>query len=73
MRLIKDWKWVATKAWSTRLIVIAGFFSGLEVALNVMSSYSVNPRMPSGLFAAFSGVVTVIAFFTRFIAQRDES
>lgn len=71
MRLVPDWKWIATKAWSVRLIIVAAILSGLEVALSVMSAYSINPGMPVGVFAAVSGVVTLAALVARFVAQRD--
>lgn len=73
MRLIADWQWVVTRAWSVRLIVIAAILSGLEVALSVMTAFSVNPGVPAGVFAAFSGAVTFAALIARFVAQRPES
>lgn len=70
MRLINDWKWVVTYAWSVRLIIVAALLSGLEVVLSVLTAMSVNPGVPAGVFAAFSGVVTFAALIARFVVQR---
>lgn len=64
--LISNWKRVSTKAYSVRLILLAMFFSGLEVAL---------PFIPldvsAGTFAAASGVISAVAFASRLIAQKE--
>lgn len=69
MRLIDDAQWVFTRAWSVRLIVLAAVLSGLEVMLSVMTAYSVPVPVSPGVFAAVSGLVTIAAFFARFVAQ----
>lgn len=69
MKLIDDWRWVVTKAWSLRLAALAALLSGLEVALAVITAYEIHTPIPSGMFAALSGLVTVAAFIARFVAQ----
>lgn len=67
--LIDDWNWVLKRAWSTRLLIVAGILSGAEVALSVMAAYAVATPIPPGIFAGLSGAVTVAAFIARFVAQ----
>jgi hypothetical protein len=71
VELVHNWRDVFKYAWSVRLLALAAVLSGLEVALSAMSAYGVKPSfIPSGLLAAFSGLVTVAAFVARFIAQK---
>lgn len=70
MRLIDDAHFVLTRAWSVRLILVAALLSGLEVVLSVLTAMSVNPGVPAGVFAAFSGLVTFAALIARFVAQK---
>jgi hypothetical protein len=67
-RLIDDWRWVATKSWSVRFVVLAG----LEVAIQVAIAFEIKPPIPAGVFAALSGLVTVAACATRFCAQQRD-
>lgn len=66
MDLIPDWKIVLKKAWSIRLMLLAGVLSAIEVVLPVFMF-----DMPRGVFAALSGVVVMSAFVSRLLAQRD--
>ncbi len=65
MRLATDWKNIIKKAWSIRLILVAGLLSGAEVALPF-----IDDRLPRGVFAALSLIVTGAAFVARILAQR---
>ena len=49
MKLIPNAKGVLAKAWSVRLILLAGVLSGAEVALQFWM-----PNWPDGYLAAFS-------------------
>lgn len=69
MRLIEDAKWVLARAWSVKLIALAAFLSGAEVALQVAIAFEIQPPIPAGVFALVAGLVTVAAFAARFIAQ----
>lgn len=65
--LVHNWRDVLRRAWSVRLIIFAGFLSGLEVAL----PYMVALPIPTGVFAALSVIVTMGAFVARIVAQKD--
>lgn len=69
--LVQDWRAVIRKAWSIRLILIAGFFSGLEAGVQILSALGKLPAwMPSGAFAALAFVASNGAFVTRLMAQK---
>ena len=68
LELIPEWQRVIRRAWSIRLIVIAGILSGCEVALPIIDQVVSIPR---GVFAALSGLVTCGAFVSRFVAQEN--
>lgn len=66
MRLLPDWRRVMRRAWSVRLMVLAGLLSGVEVALPFYAD-----DVPRGAFAAVSMLVVTAAFVARLVAQRD--
>lgn len=66
MKLYDNWRDIVRKAWSIRLMVLAGVLSGVEVVLPFFSH-----AMPRGVFAALSGVTVGAAFVARLIAQKD--
>lgn len=66
MKIVPHWKRILRHAWSTRLIVLAGALSGVEVALPF-----VDDRLPRGVFALLSMIVTAGAFIARIIAQKE--
>lgn len=70
MRLIEDRRDVLRKAWSVRLMLVAGALSGAEIALPLLEGFV---DMPRGAFAALSGLATAAAFVARLLAQRDEN
>lgn len=65
--LLSDWKWVATKAWSARLLILAALLSGFEA---LMSVFLDSPPIPRGTFAILFFLITAAAFVARLIAQR---
>lgn len=65
MKLIPNWKTILKKAWSIRLILIAGLFSGAELVLPMYAG-----SLPRGRFAALSLVVTAAALVSRLVAQK---
>jgi hypothetical protein len=68
MKLVAGWLHVLRKAWSVRLILLAGILSGLEVALPYLGdAYPI----PTGVFAALSVLVTMAAFAMRIISQKE--
>lgn len=64
MRLIDNWRKVLRKAWSIRLIVLAGLLSGAEIVLPLFVE-----SIPRNLFAALSMLVTAGAFVARIVSQ----
>jgi len=68
MTLLDDWKWVLKKAWSVRLITLAGLFSGLEAALPLFTD-----SMPKGLFALLAVFVSIAAIIFRVVAQKGNA
>ncbi len=68
MRLIDEWRVVLRRAWSIRLMLLAGLLSGVEVVLPLLDG--VLP-IPPGIFAPLSFVAVAAAFVARVIAQKD--
>lgn len=67
-KLVPDWWRVLRRAWSIRLIVVAGILSGCEVALPIIDQFVSIPR---GTFAALTGLVTCGALISRLVAQEN--
>ncbi|MDR6904279.1 hypothetical protein [Rhizobium miluonense] len=59
---------VLRRAWSIRLIVVAGILSGCEVALPIIDQFVSIPR---GTFAALTGLVTCGALISRLVVQEN--
>lgn len=68
MNLVSNWRRVLKRAWSIRLMILAGLLSGIEVILS-LPDISERLDWPQGLFAAASGLTTMAAFIARLIAQ----
>lgn len=68
MHIIPDWKKVLRYAWTIRMFVLAGFFSGVEVILPYLEGYT---SIPPGLFAALSGLTSGLGVILRFVAQKE--
>jgi hypothetical protein len=69
MKFLDDWKGVLARAWSVRLIILAGILSGAEVTLSLVTPglLGIHP----GSFAVASGVVSMGALVARLLAQGD--
>jgi hypothetical protein len=63
--LASDWKHILKKAWSVRLIALAGLLQGLEMILPLFVH-----SMPRGVFASIAIPVTAAAFASRVMAQK---
>ncbi|MBL3560916.1 hypothetical protein [Rhodovulum sulfidophilum] len=70
MHLVPQWRALIRRAWSIRLILVAGLLSGAEAGLSLASPDLLG--IPRGLFAGLSALVTAAAFAARLIAQRME-
>lgn len=66
MRLVDDYRSILKRAWSIRLLILAGVLSGAEVALPFLAG--VLPVHP-GVFAGLSFLATSGAFVARIVAQ----
>lgn len=66
IRLAPDWKLVLRKAWSIRLMLLAGILTGCEAILPLYQE-----AIPRGLFAILSMIAIVGGFIARLLAQKD--
>ncbi len=66
MRLYDDWTTILKKAWSIRLMLLAGLLSGCEIVVPLFAD-----AMPRNVFAALSGAATMGALIARLVAQKD--
>jgi hypothetical protein len=65
MRLLSNWQTILQKAWSIRLMILAGVLTAIE---SILPLYIYD--FPRGVAAALSLVVIVLAFVTRLLAQK---
>lgn len=65
MRLRDDWRLILRRAWSVRLMVLAGVLSAAEMALPLFAG-----DMPRGAFAALAALTITGAMIARIVAQR---
>lgn len=71
MKLIDNWKETLLRAWSVRLMVIAGVLDVLERALPYLGSF--DQFVPPGVFGAFSIAVLIAAGGARLLVQKGLS
>lgn len=65
LELHPDWKAILTRAWSVRLIVVAGLVNFADVALGIAGQLK-----PSLALAVVAGVVNTAALYARLVVQR---
>lgn len=68
MRLAPDWRRILRRAWSIRLMLLAGLLSGAEVVLPLFVD-----ALPRNLFAGLSLLTIGGAFVARLVAQQGLS
>lgn len=68
LRLLADWRSILRRAWSIRLMVLAGALTACEAILPLYAD-----AMPRGTFAIASGIVIVTALVARLLAQKGLS
>lgn len=68
MHMISDWQAILKKAWSVRLMIIAGLLSGCEIILPLYAD-----SLPRHLFASLSMIVITAALIARLVAQKGLS
>lgn len=64
MNLLPEWKWLVRKAWSIRLVVLAGLLSGCEVVLPLFVD-----TLPRNVFAVLSMLAAIGAGVARVMSQ----
>jgi len=64
--LHKEWKKITKKAWSFRLLAVAGLLSTCEIILPMFSD-----TLRRGVFAVLTFLVITSAMFARLLAQKD--
>jgi len=67
MHLLADWKNILKKAWSIRLMLLAGFLSGIEIAMPFFAD-----SWPTGVAAGLSFIVTMAALISRVMVQKGD-
>jgi hypothetical protein len=65
MKLYDNWKDILRRAWSIRLMLLAGLLSGCEVILPLFID-----AMPRNVFAILSMMAVSGAFVARLVAQK---
>lgn len=68
-RLLPDWKDILRRAWSVRLMLLAGLLSGLEAILPIIMDSVPWSRATSSSVIA---LVVAGAFVTRLLAQKGD-
>lgn len=68
MKPVENWQQILRKAWSVRLIALAGLLTGVEAAMSVLPS-EWTFVLPAWLWPTATLLVTAGAFASRLIAQ----
>lgn len=66
MKLLPNWKTLLRKAWSIRLMLLAGLLSAAEIVLPLFAD-----AIPRGPFAALTLLAVGGAFVSRLLAQKE--
>lgn len=69
MQLVPEWKRVLRRAWSMRLMLVAGVLTGCEAVINAVGADFL--PVPGWARAAVILVVIGGAFVARLVAQKD--
>lgn len=65
--LIRNWRQIVFRAWSARLMLLAGLLTGIEAALPFLGGLL---PVPPGIFAALSFLTVGAAFVARILVQK---
>jgi hypothetical protein len=71
MRLVDNWRSVLKRAWSIRLLIIAGALSGIEALLSILNTtYIIEvPMWVHIVLALLTPPIIAAAFVARIVAQ----
>jgi hypothetical protein len=67
MKLVPEWRKVLRKAWSVRLLALAGILSGVEAALPLFTDAA---GLRSDIMSALTLLAVSGAFVARLVAQK---
>lgn len=70
MRLVENWRSILKRAWSIRLLIVAGALSGIEALLSILNGMGSLPFIVHVAFVALTPLVIMAAFVARLVAQR---
>lgn len=68
MTLLPDWQDILKRAWSIRLLVLSTVLTGIEIILPMFEL-----QMPQFLFGIAMLVITIAAFVSRLMVQKEKS
>ncbi len=73
MRLVENWRSILKRAWSIRLLILAGALSGIEALLSILNStYIIElPVWVHIVMAMLTPPAIAAAFVARLIAQKS--
>lgn len=66
MTLRNDWRHIMRKAWSMRLMILAGILTALEVILPLFAE-----DVPRGFFVGMNLLIIPAAMVARVVSQKD--
>lgn len=69
MQLASNWRVIIARAWSVRLMILAGLLSGLEASVGMFPGLFEALQISQGYAAAASMTITCLALWARLIAQ----
>jgi len=65
----KDWAFILRKAWSVKLLLLAGLLTGLETFVQIAWTHGLFALPPWG-FPVLMGVIVCAALVARVLAQK---
>ena len=70
MHLVNNWRAVLARAWSIRLMILAGVLSGVEAGLAMFPDVFSILQISQGYAAVASMAITCTALWARVVAQK---
>jgi hypothetical protein len=71
MRLVENWRSIVKRAWSIRLLIVAGALSGIEALLSILNGTDILPPIVRIALVALTPLVIMAAFVARLVAQKS--
>jgi hypothetical protein len=70
VKLLPDWKWILTRAWSVWAFYAVGALSFIEVVF-AANGEALSKTMPAGSYPAIVGIISILGIFFRTVAQKQ--